>query len=124
MFLYLSPLRPTALSPPLMAGDSYIVCSAKCKAGLLFYKQDESLSLCSITSLVNVCFICQVTTCSFGYRGSPGFSVSLQRCPYLNLPVPLSTASGMWEADKIAQKVKVPASKPADLTQGLTQGST
>lgn len=30
-----------------MAGDSYSICSAKCKAGLMFSKQDESLSLFS-----------------------------------------------------------------------------
>lgn len=47
IFLSLFPLRLTGLSPPLMAGDSYSICSAKCKAGLMFSKQDESLSLFS-----------------------------------------------------------------------------
>lgn len=52
MFPYLSPLRPTGLSPPQMGRDSYIISNAKCKAGLLSNKQEESFSSLSVTALV------------------------------------------------------------------------
>lgn len=52
MFLYLSPLRPTGLSPPQMGRDSYIIGNAKCKAGRLSNTQEESFSSLPVTALV------------------------------------------------------------------------
>lgn len=52
MLSYLSPLRPTGLSPPQMGRASYIIGNAKCKAGLLSKKQEERFSSLPVTALV------------------------------------------------------------------------
>lgn len=124
MFPYLSPLRPTGLSPLQMGRDSYIIGNAKCKAGLCPTSSKKAFLLSLSLPLSSESWCVSFATQHHVPLGTGVFLIQCKssEVSHLNPSVPLPMSrprqccfrdvrAGRQESErggKMARRVKVP----------------